>query len=348
MADQNVSKMPNEGFMRLILLAPFHAYLEKAGIDVSHIVRDFGLAPAALTDSDVFVHGEVIYGLVAAYAHAANDPYLGLHVGENMDISSWPPTFDAAQSARTLGEFFTRIIQVIPREANSVVHSLSVSNEAAVYRVERPFATLSETPQIHAFGVGLNLRVFESAGLREADFDQLAVQVPDTVAIPVGYKGIRYSQVPGRAFEFRFPVAWLHRNIDFHAKLSAPPDSIRDPDAEKVSVVGAFRATALPRLEDLSLGLEKIAEGLGLEPQRLAEALTRLGTTATKEIRRLRVEEAKVALCTTDMSVADIGQKLGYSDPAHFSRFFKGQTGHSPRTYRSASVRSAVLPSADT
>ena len=98
---------PAEGFVRLVTLTPFSAYAVKQGVDIETVSKDFGVDPRSLTNPDVFVHGEVIYGMLNAYAREAKDPYLGLHVGEWLDIASWPPFFDAARSARTLGEFFS-------------------------------------------------------------------------------------------------------------------------------------------------------------------------------------------------------------------------------------------------
>ncbi|GGG13706.1 helix-turn-helix domain-containing protein [Pontibacter amylolyticus] len=45
--------------------------------------------------------------------------------------------------------------------------------------------------------------------------------------------------------------------------------------------------------------------------------------------------EAKRLLRASDMSIKEIAFELGFSDLAYFSNFFKGQTGSSPRLFRS-------------
>ncbi|MBO5908285.1 MAG: AraC family transcriptional regulator [Clostridia bacterium] len=48
---------------------------------------------------------------------------------------------------------------------------------------------------------------------------------------------------------------------------------------------------------------------------------------------RLLTERAKELLSTTESTVAEIADMLGFSNIAYFSRFFKKQTGTSPSTY---------------
>jgi len=296
MARKQESRKMAEGFIRVALLAPFHVYLEKRGVDVTLIARDFGLDPKATKDPEVFVHAEVVYGLLNAYARAANDPYLGVHVGEGMDFANWPPFYDAARSANTVFEFFSLFIEAVPNESNSVVHSLVVTAEQAIYRVARPFIPRNSPAHSHGFGVGFMLRLFEAVEATEIEFGRLEVLMSDPSAIPPGYKGVKVTPLPGNTFEFRFPTAWVRRQINLHSRLVARPTNMRDPDVEQVSVIGAVRSAARPLLGELSIGLPQIAEALGLEPKRLAAALKRQGTSASKEIKGLRRDEAKGAL----------------------------------------------------
>ena len=48
----------------------------------------------------------------------------------------------------------------------------------------------------------------------------------------------------------------------------------------------------------------------------------------------LRISTAKELLTSTDMSISDIGETVGFNDPLYFSRAFKAGVGLSPREYR--------------
>ena len=54
-------------------------------------------------------------------------------------------------------------------------------------------------------------------------------------------------------------------------------------------------------------------------------------------VNRLRIEEACRLLRQTDLSMYEIAENVGYSDPAYFSRIFKKVLGLSPCKYRMAS-----------
>ena len=47
-----------------------------------------------------------------------------------------------------------------------------------------------------------------------------------------------------------------------------------------------------------------------------------------------RIEEAQKLLLTTSLSVAQVGEQVGWPDQFHFSRTFKSSTGYSPQQYR--------------
>jgi AraC-like DNA-binding protein len=59
-----------------------------------------------------------------------------------------------------------------------------------------------------------------------------------------------------------------------------------------------------------------------------------LGSTATQLIRERVMLEAKRLLLHSDISIAEIAERLGFDDPAYFSRCFKKHTSRSPIEFR--------------
>lgn len=51
-------------------------------------------------------------------------------------------------------------------------------------------------------------------------------------------------------------------------------------------------------------------------------------------INKIRIENAKVLLSSTDLSINDIAQKIGYTQPQSFIRNFKNSVGKTPGEYR--------------
>jgi LacI family transcriptional regulator len=59
-----------------------------------------------------------------------------------------------------------------------------------------------------------------------------------------------------------------------------------------------------------------------------------LGRSPGAEIQRTRIEQAKMLLAETDLSIDVISRRSGFSNPAYFSTAFRTQTGSAPSLYR--------------
>ncbi len=60
------------------------------------------------------------------------------------------------------------------------------------------------------------------------------------------------------------------------------------------------------------------------------------GVTAGHLIRQRVLTEAKRQLVFTTQPIHEIAYDLAFSDPSHFARFFRKQTGSTPHEFRAA------------
>ena len=107
----------------------------------------------------------------------------------------------------------------------------------------------------------------------------------------------------------------------------------------------AFQQEAERRLEPLLAGgnvrMEALARALGCSRQTLYRRLKAEGLTFEALLNRLRRRLAIKFLTEEGVSVKEAAYRLGFADPAAFSRAFKRWTGSAPRSVRAGKGRPA-------
>jgi AraC-like DNA-binding protein len=92
----------------------------------------------------------------------------------------------------------------------------------------------------------------------------------------------------------------------------------------------------LAHLGDETFDTSTLSQALALSRTQLYRKLKPLiRQSPGKYIRFVRLQRAKEMLAETDLSVGDIGDKVGFSDQSHFTRAFKTQYGYNPSYIRS-------------
>ena len=72
--------------VRLALIKPFVAEMDRRQVNVDSILASQDMNREMLTNSDIFAPAHIIYGLLERFAVAADDPYLGLQQGADLDL----------------------------------------------------------------------------------------------------------------------------------------------------------------------------------------------------------------------------------------------------------------------
>jgi len=83
------------------------------------------------------------------------------------------------------------------------------------------------------------------------------------------------------------------------------------------------------------INLETIARRSYLSPNYFCEVFkAETGVTFTEYLIKVRLRKAKELLRTTDLTISEISDRVGYESIHYFSRLFKEREGISPREYR--------------
>lgn len=86
---------------------------------------------------------------------------------------------------------------------------------------------------------------------------------------------------------------------------------------------------------DKHYSLDRYARELGITTAHLNSLCRRIAQRSALDLVHERlILEAKRSLAYTSMSISQLSYAIGFSDPAYFTRFYKRETGESPRDFR--------------
>ena len=90
------------------------------------------------------------------------------------------------------------------------------------------------------------------------------------------------------------------------------------------------------------LTLEQLSDMVGINKYYLVHSFTRsYGISPINYLLSLRMQECRYLLQSTNFSMAEISDAVGFSSPCYFSQIFHKATGMSPREFRNAYRQSA-------
>jgi len=164
----------------------------------------------------------------------------------------------------------------------------------------------------------------------------LTAKVGDEFKIEGLYKGAdAYIEKPFNLKELDLIVRNILRSKEKLRKHLATIDSLK----EKVGELGnkdqifikKLTETIYKYLDDNSLDVEKLCKEVNVSRTLLHIKLKKIaGLSATEFINNIRLNEAKRMLEEGSFSISEIAYKVGYSDPAYFSKSFKKLFGKTP------------------
>lgn len=109
----------------------------------------------------------------------------------------------------------------------------------------------------------------------------------------------------------------------------------RTPRSDDVNVVATWAHTYICINYDRAITTSKVATALGYNADYLGRVYRQVyGCTLTEAIHRQRVHMACQYLLDSKLTIEQIGQKCGFSDPDYFRRVFRRYMQISPGNYR--------------
>lgn len=317
--------------VKLSLLRPFVQELRNRKVDPELVFGSVGLTEAATLDPELSVHVMVIHQFTENAASASGDKHLGAQVGSRMELDGWPVLAKADDRAVTVGDYLSIFISRANEVATSVTEYLHLNGATATFGEKRIFEPTIVPAQNDAFMAALGWAILCRALGNRIDPSKVTITVSDPEALPPEFDLMHPIKGDRMGFSIRFPSAWLSTPFDAN-RVEA--DSCNEADRDAADFVRSLRQMIRSHIGQGKLSAADCARLASMSHQKLKRRLAEFGTDISSEIDFVAQEYARLALSTTNRSISDIANALGYTDAANFARAFRRANGNSPTRFR--------------
>ena len=169
------------------------------------------------------------------------------------------------------------------------------------------------------------------------------------VIILTGYRDFDYAREALNLGVFRYLVKPSKmKELDeamesLSERLAGASSSDQEPTADDNTTANNFIVKqAISYIEQHykeKLTLTDVAEKVYVSHWHLSKLLNSTGKSFSDVLNEIRIENAKELMEDSSLHIADISDRVGFADTAHFSRVFKKYTGMSANEYRNRFLR---------
>ena len=172
-----------------------------------------------------------------------------------------------------------------------------------------------------------NLQVVILTGYRDFDYARTALNL-----------GVfRYLVKPSKMKELDEAMESLHERLSKNVEPKEEVDEDDNTSANYFIVKQAISYIEQHYKEKLTL--TDVAEKVYVSHWHLSKLLNSTGKSFSDVLNEIRIENAKELMEDLSLHIADISDRVGFADTAHFSRVFKKYTGMSANEYRNRFLR---------
>ena len=307
-------------------------YIRKAEAEVgtiSDILTNLGYDDDELERED-FVPVTLWYELVERLSKKCSDKYFGYEVGNQTAFHAIPCLSMINDRIASLGDILGLLIVESARHSNIANYTLHTDGKMAKFEQKRTFRPPRKPAQIDASVYGFFARIIRNSVGHHWKPESLTYRLSDPSVLPASEtRKVNLNQGSWGGWSFAFPAIWLHSVSGQLPNLSNIQSEVRGMD-----LVVAVQRIIGRHIGDKNLNEKMIAETLSLSVRTMQTHLIDAGTSYRDELAQIREAKAIQKLRSSNESVKDIGEALGYRTATGFIRAFKRWKGKTPMEFR--------------
>lgn len=323
--------------MRAVTLAHYVDVAQTVGLDGARMLRDAGIAPDVLADTESRIPADKVLRLLDRSAAMSGCESFGLMMAERRTFASLGPISLLLERLPQVRAVVTAVI-AFRRQLNDVVTiELDEADEACLIKLDL-LPDYWEGQMLDLL-VGIAYQVMKGASggrwkpacvhtMRTAPEDQAVWR--RVIAEPIEFDAdlTGFSNSPS-SMVIELPLAdkEMARNARHLLRL-LPIAEGAEPIADRVS-----RMIAL-LLPSGRASVDQVASHLGLSTRSLQRRLDEEGLHYGELLKSVRQDLATAYLANSARPVTSVASLLGYSSPSSFTRWFAGSFGVAPQAWR--------------
>ncbi|SFV32343.1 Helix-turn-helix domain-containing protein [Hyphomicrobium facile] len=330
------------GVTRASSLGPIATFMECQGGSIARVLRKVDLPFAILEQRELIVPLREQFRLLEKAARDTGDAFFGARLGravKSQDLSAFGAWVCKAE---TLGQAMMRAhagLNVMLQTSTV----LTVSRHGSRIRWSIEFVEPETEGRHHNEFLALGYAIDIVRGYAGPRWRPSVVMT----ALPLGSPRAPLEDIFGANVShghavpaIEFDASLLGNTIYSGGSVSDECDVRSEPPVPRQSDVLATTAAVTElALHEGYPRIDWVAAKLGTTSRSLQRRLSAHGTSFIELVDDLLSRNAKRLLLESETAVTDIALRLGYSDPAHFTRAFRRWTGLSPSAYRQAALR---------
>jgi len=317
--------------------------LQELGGDPQALALQCGLEPEALDAPDLPVQGPAVVGFFEAAAEASACADFGIRLASRQSFAVLGGLWLMMRRARSVQDSLEVLVEFFILHTNGALVDLKLQPDGSAFVTYSLVAGVSGQDR-QTIELGLALLCNELRTHCGPGWMPRGVQFCHDR--PPGPDSHRRCFGPAVSFNQDRNALWLDAAC-LRTPLAVGSDAVqamltpmlvRPVDEAQVVVVkveGVMRAL----LPFASCNRKNVAQIVNLSERSLQRRLAEAGMTFQQLRDRVRADIALKYLRQSSLRAAQIGEILGYSEPAAFSRAFRRQHGFTPRQARSQTDR---------
>lgn len=339
--NQQTAKLMNEHRNTTITVRMVLKACEAVGVDTDELLSIAGITREMANDPDAEVPFDTMRTFWKNAYRMSKDPHLALHAAEMVEIGDYKCldylTIHAPTVARSM-ENFCRYMALINTWIGWEVDS---SDEGVALRMVPNAGVIP--PMTYEFVFCIYIRRIRQILDQNWNAKMIRFPFPEPEDSSIHQNffntDIEYDSTKGEllishaCWEKPIPGGdeQLLKVLDEHARLLLESRPLPDDFIAQVKQAIVREMHGGDALRDT------IANRLGMSARTLQRRLDEVGIVFTELLDEVRTELAKNKLKGSDLSLAEIGLLLGFSEQSSFTRAFKRWTGKTPREFRLSS-----------